>query len=65
MPSSTILDEARHLYQVSERLGSLADEHPVVSDALVAISGSVRHTATLLEGLGLSRMVPPPGTAEA
>jgi hypothetical protein len=50
---------------VSERLGSLADEHPVVSEALVAISGSVRHTATLLEVLVMSRMVPPPGTAEA
>jgi hypothetical protein len=65
MPSSTILDEARQLHRVSDRLGSLADEHPVVSEALMAISGSVRHTATLLEVLVMARMAPPPGTAEA
>jgi hypothetical protein len=65
MPSNTILDEARRLHLVSDRVGLLADEHPVVSEALMAISGSVRHTATLLEVLVMMRIAPPPGTAEA
>jgi hypothetical protein len=36
---------------VSDRLDSLAEQHPLVSEALLAISGSVRNTATLLEVL--------------
>jgi hypothetical protein len=43
MPSSTILDEARQLHRVSDRLGSLADEHPVVSEALMAIPAKCAH----------------------
>jgi hypothetical protein len=27
----------------------LAEQHPLVSDALISISGSIRNTATLLE----------------
>jgi len=34
---------------VSDRLDLLAEQHPLVSDALISISGSVRNTATLLE----------------
>jgi hypothetical protein len=34
---------------VSDRLDSLAEQHPLVSEALIGISGSVRNTATLLE----------------
>jgi hypothetical protein len=64
MPSSAILHEAQLLHKVSDRLNSLADQHPLVSDALVTISGSVRNTATLLEVLvatkiGLSLRVDP------
>lgn len=46
--------------QVSDRLNSLADQHPLVSDALVTISGSVRNTATLLEvpGGDENRVIP-------
>jgi hypothetical protein len=56
MPSNAILDEAQQLHKVSDRLDSLAEEHPVVSDALVTISGSVRNTATLLEVLVATKM---------
>jgi hypothetical protein len=49
MHPNAILDEIRQLYNVSDRLDSLAEQHPLVSDALISISGSVRNTATLLE----------------
>ena len=56
MPSTKILQEAQKLHGVSDRLASLADEHPVVSQALITISGNVRHTATLLEILVVTKM---------
>jgi hypothetical protein len=58
MPSNEILHEAQQLHSVSDRLDSLADQHPGVSDALAAISGSVRNTATLLEVLVATKMGP-------
>jgi len=51
MPRTAILEEVQKLYSVSDRLESLAEEHPVVSEVLRTISGSVRNTATLLEVL--------------
>jgi hypothetical protein len=51
MHPSAILHEVQQLYDVSERLDSLAELHPLVSEALITISGSVRNTATLLEVL--------------
>ena len=67
MPSNAILHEATQLYNVSDRLDLLAEEHPVVSEALVTISGSVRNTATLLEVLVATKMRPlsGPGPANA
>ena len=67
MPSTTILQEAQKLHNVSDRLDSLADQHPQVSDALIIISGNVRNTATLLEVLVATKMRPPsePGPANA
>jgi hypothetical protein len=56
MHSNAILHEAKQLHNVSDRLGVLAEEHPVVSEALITISGSVRNTATLLEVLVATRM---------
>jgi len=56
MPSIEILHEARQLHSVSDRLDSLADQHPKVSEALIGISGSVRNTATLLEVLVATTM---------
>ena len=51
-----ILHEVQQLYNVSDRLDSLAEEHPLVSEALITISGSVRNTATLLEVLVATKM---------
>ncbi len=58
MYPSAILDEAQQLYNVSDRLDLLADQHPLVSDSLIAISGSVRNTATLLEVLFATKIAP-------
>jgi hypothetical protein len=49
MHPNAILHEVQQLYNVSDRLDSLAEQHPLVSKALIGISGSVRNTATLLE----------------
>jgi hypothetical protein len=61
MHTNAILHEARQLYGVSDRLDSLAGQHPLVSEALITISGSVRNTATLLEVLVATKMPPPAG----
>jgi len=58
MPSNAILREAQQLHNVSDRLDLLAGEHPLVSDALITISGSVRNTATLLEVLVATKILP-------
>jgi hypothetical protein len=57
MHPNAILNEVRQLYDVSDRLDSLAAQHPLVSEALITISGSVRNTATLLEVLVATKMV--------
>jgi len=61
MHPSRILHEVQQLYNVSDRLDSLAGQHPLVSEALVAISGSLRNTATLLEVLVSIKIAPIPG----
>jgi hypothetical protein len=58
MPSTAILREVQQLYNVSDRLDSLAEQHPLVSEALVSISGSLRNTATLLEVLVATKRAP-------
>jgi len=58
VPSIAILHEAQKLHSVSERLDLLASELPLVSEALISISGSVRNTATLLEVLVATKMTP-------
>jgi hypothetical protein len=58
MPSIAILREVQQLYDVSDRLDSLAGRHPLVSEALITISGSVRNTATLLEVLVATKIAP-------
>jgi hypothetical protein len=62
MPSTAILHEAQKLYAISDRLDTLADQAPLVSEALITISGSIRSTATLLEVLVVTRIGPPPGS---
>ncbi len=56
MPSTAILYEIQTLYDVSDRLDSLSEQHPLVAEALITISGSVRNTATLLEVLVATKM---------
>jgi len=58
MHPNAILNEVRQLYNVSDRSDSLAGQHPLVSEALITISGSVRNTATLLEVLVATKMAP-------
>ena len=58
MQRNAIMDEVRQLYGVSDRLDALAEQHPLVSDALVTISGTVRNTATLLEVLVEIKIAP-------
>jgi len=58
MPSNALLHEARQLHNVSDRLEMLAEEHPLVSAALITISGSVRSTATVLEVLIATKIDP-------
>ena len=55
MPATAILYEIQKLYDVSDRLDSLSEQHPLVSEALLT-SGSVRNTATLLEVLVATKM---------
>jgi hypothetical protein len=61
MPSTAILQEAKNLHTVSRNLDSLADQLPLLSEALLAISGNVRNTATLLEVLVVTKLGPLPG----
>jgi hypothetical protein len=65
MHPTAILQEVQHLYSVSDRLDSLAEGHPMLSEALLIISGSVRNTATLLEVLVATKMAPLPGLEPA
>ena len=56
MHPQQILNEVRQLYNVSDRLDALAGQPPLVSEALITISGSVRNTATLLGVLVATKM---------
>ena len=58
MPSNAILHEAQQLHNVSDRLDTLAEQHPLVSEALITISGNVRDTATLLEVIVPMKIAP-------
>jgi exopolyphosphatase/pppGpp-phosphohydrolase len=44
-----MLQEVNQLRSVSDRLATLADQHPAVEDGLVGISGNIRSIATLLD----------------
>ena len=58
MHPNAILHEVQQLYNVSDSLDSLAEQHPLLSETLITISGSVRNTATLLEVLVAMKMTP-------
>jgi hypothetical protein len=58
MPFEAILSEVEKLHGVSTRLEVLAEQHPVVSDALITIAGSVHNTATVLAVLVATQSKP-------
>ena len=61
MASKPILQEAKKLHNVSDRLDALAGEledHAGVSEALIIISGNLRNTANLLEVLVVTKLGP-------
>ena len=58
MNPNAILHEVQQLYNISDRLDILAEKHPLVSEVLLGISGSVRNTATLLEVLIATKLPP-------
>jgi hypothetical protein len=58
MSSTAILSEAKQLHDVGDRLDLLAELHPLISEALLAISGNIRQTAALLELLVATKMRP-------
>ena len=61
MTAATILLEVKNLHGVSTRLEALADQHPAVSEGLLAISAHVRNSATLLEVLVATKIGPGSG----
>ena len=65
MDSHAILHEVQQLYSISDRLDVLAEKHPLMGEALLGISGSVRNTATLLEVLVATKMPPITGADPA
>jgi len=65
MDTAAFLQEVQKLHTVSDRLNSLAEDHPLVAEALLIISGNVRHTATLLEVLVITKMGPITGAGPA
>ena len=58
MNPNAILHEVQQLYSISDRLDILAEKHPLLSEGLLGISGSVRNTATLLEVLIATKLPP-------
>jgi hypothetical protein len=58
MHPNAILNEVHQLYNVSDRLDSLSEQHSLVSQALITVSGSIRNTATLLEVLVAMKIAP-------
>lgn len=58
MPAKAFQFEIDQLRNVSSRLDSLAQEHPVVEQELISISGNILSNAVLLEVLLATRMGP-------
>lgn len=58
MPAKALQYEIDQLKGVSTRLDSLADQHPIMEQEIMSISGSVRSNAVLLEVLLALRIEP-------
>jgi hypothetical protein len=56
MSATKILDEAKNLNGVSDRLDVLAEQHPNASDGILAIARGIRDSAVLLEVLVAARV---------
>jgi hypothetical protein len=55
MALEAIMREVDQLHNVSTRLEGLAEQHPLMSEELVTIAGSVRNSATVLAVLVATR----------
>jgi hypothetical protein len=55
VPFEAILNEVDQLHSISSRLEGLAEEHPTVSEVLIAIAAGVRNTAVVLAVLIATR----------
>jgi hypothetical protein len=60
MPSNALLQEAKTLHRVSDRLDRIAQQHPLISEALAKLSANVRGSATLLELFVALKLEPAP-----
>jgi uncharacterized protein YdcH (DUF465 family) len=58
MPAKSIQYEIEQLKAVSARLDSLADQHPIVEQEIMGISGNILRNAVLLEVLLATRIKP-------
>jgi hypothetical protein len=58
MDPTVILQEVRRLNNISNRLESLAEVHPLVAETLMQISGGIRNSATLLAVLVAVKIEP-------
>lgn len=56
MPSEAILHEAKLLKNVCQRLETIAEHHPPVTEALLTVCGTIRETAVLLEVLVATKL---------
>ena len=65
MSRAAILHEVQLLHGVSDSLEMLAEQTPVVLQALLSISGSVRNSATLLEVVVATKLTPFPESGPA
>ena len=59
MTLDALLNEVDQLHNVSSRLEGLAERHPRISEALVAVAGNVRNSAVVLEVLIATKSNPP------
>jgi hypothetical protein len=59
MPFRAILREVDQLRNVSTRIEALAEQHPLMAEALITIAGNVRNTATVLAVLVATRSPKP------
>ena len=59
MPAKAIQYEIDQLKAVSTRLDSLADQHPIMEQEIMGISGNILRNAVLLEVLLATRIKPP------